>query len=813
ALQAVNSHEFGGLRHNPRCERSHGLHEALEFRPSQAEANASMPSVAEIVGGHGEPLGPGFTGISNQNLAREAVASRRAILLYACRLILVWCLHFFDLCTDIWVTVLLHLEGRETLFALSIIFLLLPTSLRWAVTTFIMNPCTPDFTGQREYQREQHPLLYPKLAYVPILGELVVVANSIHKQWGSERPNLQDKNDVGGALIYLRFLEGAFEATPQAVIQGIVLYEDLAAEKEILAIQWQSFVLSFLAIGLSLGSVALHLRTQRAHYDHSAVLHFLGSGALALYMATDSFLRMNSIATVMFSPYAAWFPIYTCTAYAGLPLVVVTITLICTTFCEKRDGQGHVSCCGHGAVLGIMCTGTALTSACSFLIPLDMVMCWSFPPLSLLRLLEHLAMSIFSFLVAAPLTWAPLLLWVLCALAVLPSRLLLELPCGPLERVSLRSCRRWRCCRRVKVQPLPPSSQGTKGQEESQWQKKVQELASRGFTVGRLLDFCEALGTEEVMPHFCGRRSTTNDVVRQAIIPWSRLQGSWPSICRGSGGVGSGRALASAMEAEAQQAEVMITHNWDNLFGDLVAAVVAGVLYNVTYDVVLDTLRSSRGIQELRAQCEKSDRLDVVIWICAFSINQHASICGGFGVAPPVNEDAWRLYDLKRRDSVTKKIYCTCNCGAQKYFNDSRDECELNKFDAMLGYLGKHQRGFWQIVAVDQALQIFSRAWCVAELVEARRLALKQRLVVHSKDSVSGKKTSPLKNIRVQDCKASRPEDVDEILAKIEDKDRFNEELKRALFTDNDSLFQQFFRSTGELAHADLQSAFLDAIA
>ena len=88
ALQAVNSHEFGDLRHNPRCERSHGLHEALEFRPSQAEANASMPSVAEIVGGHGEPLGPGFTGISNQNLAREAVASRRAILLYACRLLL-----------------------------------------------------------------------------------------------------------------------------------------------------------------------------------------------------------------------------------------------------------------------------------------------------------------------------------------------------------------------------------------------------------------------------------------------------------------------------------------------------------------------------------------------------------------------------------------------------------------------------------------------------------------------------------------------------------------------------------------------------
>ena len=38
----------------------------------------------------------------------------------------------------------------------------------------------------------------------------------------------------------------------------------------------------------------------------------------------DSFLRMNSIATVLYSPYAIWFPLYIATAYAGLPFLVVS---------------------------------------------------------------------------------------------------------------------------------------------------------------------------------------------------------------------------------------------------------------------------------------------------------------------------------------------------------------------------------------------------------------------------------------------------------------------------------------------------------
>ena len=45
-------------------------------------------------------------------------------------------------------------------------------------------------------------------------------------------------------------------------------------------------------------------------------------------------------------------------------------------------------------------------------------------------------------------------------------------------------------------------------------------------------------------------------------------------------------------------------------------------------------------------------------------------------------------------------------------------------------------------------------------------------------------KTSTLKKIRVQDCQASRREDVDEILAKIDDKAR-----KRSNFGNMDDSF------------------------
>ncbi|CAE7583205.1 SYT4 [Symbiodinium natans] len=56
--------------------------------------------------------------------------------------------------------------------------------------------------------------------------------------------------------------------------------------------------------------------------------------------------------------------------------------------------------------------------------------------------------------------------------------------------------------------------------EAGSWHAKVAELAGRGIRVRQLLDFYARLG-EDVMTHFDPAKSTTHDVVRQAIIPLS----------------------------------------------------------------------------------------------------------------------------------------------------------------------------------------------------------------------------------------------------------------------------------------------------
>jgi len=83
-----------------------------------------------------------------------------------------------------------------------------------------------------------------------------------------------------------------------------------------------------------------------------------------------------------------------------------------------------------------------------------------------------------------------------------------------------------------------------------------------------------------------------------------------------------------------------------------------------------------------------------------------------------------------------------------------------------------HVGAFKQVVALDENMQLVSRAWCVAELVEGRGLKIQRAYV--SYDCLLRSKTAALKMIRVQDCKASRPEAVEEILAQVKDKEKFN---------------------------------------
>lgn len=775
-----------------------------------------MPSVAELAGTDKEKQGPGFTSLAEDEKPEPRKISSH--LFVGFRLLVIWLLHLVDFSTDIWVAVILQEEGRSVLFAFSVVFLVIPTLLRWMLASFTMNPCTPDFLGLRD----ENPLLYPQLAYVPIFGELVLIVNAMawHRKYGdrTELNMAQEASDVTGALMFLRLLEGAFEAMPQTIIQGIVLYEDLTSS-HVRFIQWQSFIVSFVALGTSFASVAMHRQRDKwkeemKHNKNKAKTvatswEVIKGFCLMIFLGVDSFLRMNSIASVLYSPYAIWFPLYIAVAYAGLPFLVVTGTMIFVNCCDKEQ-QGQVSCCGHLAVLGIMYCGTLLMSSLAFLIPLDLVMCWSFPPFSILRLFKHLAMAVFSFWVAAPLTWVPLALWFVSAVVMIPARMMLELPCGEEVFGKFIPKIHWR---RNLPRVHPEDSKQAEEAEiaTSSWKMKVRELSYRGFTIARLLDFCEVLGSTQVMPHFDAAKTTTNDVVRQVIIPWSRLDGSWEDLKNGHGELRSeGRAMVSCMEATRQQPSIMVTHNWDNLFSHLAASTLASALNFFTFDNILKMLATPGGIQELRRVCHSSGCLRLTVWICSFSINQHASICAGFG-APPEDPEAFAKFDAKRRDSVTKKIYRTCTCESRKYFNDARDLCELNKFDAMMNDLSQSTANFRQAVAVDVSLQLFSRAWCVAELVEARRLGLQQHLVVYSRNSVSGEKTSALKKIRVQNCQASRPEDVEEILAKIDDKDKFNKELQGALFDDSDSLFKKLFES--QLARTDLHSALLDALA
>ena len=70
---------------------------------------------------------------------------------------------------------------------------------------------------------------------------------------------------------------------------------------------------------------------------------------------------------------------------------------------------------------------------------------------------------------------------------------------------------------RVQTMSIPP------GADAKIWAAQVKVLANRGFTLSSLLSFWRSLGS--VMPSFDPQRSTTNDVVRMAIIPLSRHQG------------------------------------------------------------------------------------------------------------------------------------------------------------------------------------------------------------------------------------------------------------------------------------------------
>ena len=129
------------------------------------------------------------------------------------------------------------------------------------------------------------------------------------------------------------------------------------------------------------------------------------------------------------------------------------------------------------------------------------------------------------------------------------------------------------------------------------------------------------------MKHYNPRLHTTEDVVRLAIIPFSRAQ---QAAC-----------ATVLMKGVYTRPQRMVTHNWGNLFRDLVAAVVADALDESDYGMIGYLLDNSLGT--LIEWVAAADKLQSTYWICAFSVNQHASICG--------------KNPASTKDSVTKELH------------------------------------------------------------------------------------------------------------------------------------------------------------
>lgn len=85
----------------------------------------------------------------------------------------------------------------------------------------------------------------------------------------------------------------------------------------------------------------------------------------------------------------------------------------------------------------------------------------------------------------------------------------------------------------------------------------------------------------------------------------------------------------------------MVTHNWSNLFREH------------TFEFVAELLCDKEGVKVLTETLQVHDCLQDTYWICAFSVNQHAGICG----ANPEGDT----------DPVTKIPHPVCGCKTPKF--------------------------------------------------------------------------------------------------------------------------------------------------
>ena len=233
----------------------------------------------------------------------------------------------------------------------------------------------------------------------------------------------------------------------------------------------------------------------------------------------------------------------------------------------------------------------------------------------------------------------------------------------------------------------------------------------------------------------------------------------------------------------------MVSHNWTNSFGSLAAAILADALGHKAYQDVAAQLATREGIEQIRVKL--GCKLDTTYWLCAFSVNQHASICAGFGPEPLQGTAEWNAWAKKRCDSVTGEMFSLCDCTVQKVLSHTDPRCELNKFDDMMTYLAMEVSDFSQLIVVDDDFDVLGRAWCLAEIFEANVLGMPARIQVSSQEAVD-LNYDRLMLLDVRMCSASSQPDKDMIISKIADVDAFNWKIRELVFSADTGFFAEW---------------------
>lgn len=292
------------------------------------------------------------------------------------------------------------------------------------------------------------------------------------------------------------------------------------------------------------------------------------------------------------------------------------------------------------------------------------------------------------------------------------------------------------------------------------WQLKVEELAGRAISLEALLTFYADLPA--TMSHFRSGVHRTLDVVRQAIIPLTRQD-----ACSFATMINNGVVV---------RPRKMVSHNWGNLFRDLVAAVIADALDECEFGSIAYLMDNH--FDNLMCYLREKDRLHITYWICCFAVDQHSAICGE-------NQHA-------ETDPIQHELHPVCTCQKTKALNSSEPldvkgrsiPCELNKFHDMIKTLASSDESFEQVIAVDADFEVFNRAWVVAEISAGHAMGLHQRMKLRNAQ-VLKKAEKSLRKLDVRKMSASRPEDIQEVLQGIPDKAEFNQHLQDMIFGKN----------------------------